>query len=171
MVRPAPPATVTVALAARDLPSGTVLAAADLTRVSVPEGVALARTPTDIVGRTLAAPVRRGEPVTDVRLVGPALVSAFPGRLALPVRIPDPGVVALLRVGDRIDVIGVDPQGGGTAAVATDVPVLALPAAKPDEASGSGLGGRLVVVAALPGEVDQIADAAVTRYLAVALPR
>src|SRR5690242_13846156 len=68
-----PPPHVPVAVAARDLPAGTVLAPGDVTTVdfapgSVPSGLA-----GEVAGRTLAAPLRAGEPVTDVRLVGPAL--------------------------------------------------------------------------------------------------
>jgi Flp pilus assembly protein CpaB len=169
--RPPRPATVAVEVAARDLPSGAVLGAADLVRVSVPADLATARTPARVVGRTLAAPVRRGEPVTDVRLVGPALAQGYPGLVALPVRIPDPGAVALLRVGDRIDLVAADPQGGGAEVVATDVPVMALPRPDVDEASATGLGGRLVVVGAAEGDIERIADASVTRFLTFVLSR
>src|SRR4051794_23064350 len=65
-----PAAAVPVRVAARDLPAGMVLAAGDLRTTgfapaSVPDGLSV-----DAVGRTLAAPLRAGEPVTDVRLVG-----------------------------------------------------------------------------------------------------
>jgi hypothetical protein len=40
-------------------------------------------------GRTLAGPVRAGEPVTDVRLVSPSLAAGYPGRVLVPVRIAD----------------------------------------------------------------------------------
>jgi Flp pilus assembly protein CpaB len=169
--RPPQPATVAVEVAARDLPSGAVLGATDLMRISVPADLATAHTPARVMGRTLAAPVRRGEPLTDVRLVGPALTQGYPGLVALPVRIPDPGIVALLHVGDRIDLVAADPQGGGTEVVATGVPVMALPQADADEASVTGLGGRLVVVGAPPGEIEQIADASVTRFLTIVLAR
>jgi Flp pilus assembly protein CpaB len=171
--RPPRPPTVAIEVAARDLPSGAVLGEADLMRISVPADLATARTPAHVVGRTLAGPVRRGEPVTDVRLVGPALAQGYPGLVALPVRIPDPGAVALLRVGDRIDLVAADPQGGGTEVVATGVPVMALPQpdADADAASATGLGGRLVVVGAAPGEIEQIADASVTRFLTIVLAR
>ena len=75
----------------------------------------------DAVGRTLAAPLRAGEPVTDVRLVGPALAAGAPGADALPVRLPDAGMVGAARAGDRIDLIATDPQGGRRSVVAADV--------------------------------------------------
>jgi Flp pilus assembly protein CpaB len=167
----APPAPVRVGVlvAARDLPSGVVLAAGDLTRAAyspgtVPDGLA-----TGAVGRTLAAPLRRGEPVTDVRLVGPALVRDHPGLAAVPVRLPDAAMVALLRVGDRIDLVAADPQGSPARVVATDVPVLALPAAVEASGVAGPLPGRLVVVGVPDEEVPLVADAAARYFLSLTL--
>ena len=165
--RAAPPAQVEVLVAAHDLPAGVVVAAHDVSRVgfapdSVPDG--LARDPT---GRTLAAPMRAGEPLTDVRLVGPPLTDGYPGLVAVPVRLPDPGMAGLLRVGDRIDLIAADPQGRSAETVAADVPVLALPDT-PTEVGAAGLAGRLVVVGAQPGEVARIADASVRTFVTIA---
>ena len=112
-VAPAPPATESVLTAAHDLPSGTVLGPGDLVTRQLPAGSApdgLA-TGNDVVGRTVAAPLRRGEPVTDVRLVGPSLLDGYPGLVAVPVRIPDTGAAALLEVGDRVDLMATDPTG------------------------------------------------------------
>src|SRR3954452_19155694 len=86
--RPQPPTRAAVLVAAHDLPAGTLLTAHDVRRAayapgSVPSGLADAP-----VGRTLAAPLRAGEPVTDVRLVGPALTDGYPGLVAVPVRLP-----------------------------------------------------------------------------------
>jgi Flp pilus assembly protein CpaB len=120
----------------------------------------------EVVGRTLAAPLRAGEPVTDVRLVGPALTDGYPGLDAVPVRLPDPGMVALLRVGDRVDLVSADPQGGDATVVATGLPVLALPAAP--ERDAAGLPGRLVVLGAYPAEVTAIAAASARTFLTVA---
>jgi Flp pilus assembly protein CpaB len=168
-----------VVTAARDLDGGAVLVAGDLTRVAYADGTAPDGTTTldDALGRTLAAPMRRGEAVTDVRLVGPGLLAGYDSGttadvVALPVRIPDPGVVGLLRVGDRVNLLATDPSGGGTTTVATDVPVLALP--QPD-ASAQGLGetgtlsGRLVVVGTTRIDAEIIENAAVQCFLSVAL--
>jgi Flp pilus assembly protein CpaB len=165
-----PPATVAVSVAARDLPAGTVLAPGDLaTRDFAPASV-----PDDLVaeplGRALAGPVRRGEPVTDVRVVGPALTEGHPGLAAVPLRLPDAGMVGLLRVGDRVDLVATDPQGGGAEVVAWGVPVLAIPRAD-DDPGVSGLSGRLVVVGATPADVPRIAGAAVTRFVTFAFSR
>ena len=108
-----PPARVGVLVAAHDLAAGSVIAPGDVTRHdfapgSVPDGVAA-----HPEGRTLAAPLRAGEPLTDVRLVGPALAASYPGLTAVPVRLPDAGMADLLRVGDHVDLVAADPQGSG----------------------------------------------------------
>ena len=73
----------------------------------------------------LAAPIGRGEVVTDVRLVGPGLALAQPGETIVPVRLPDAGMAALLRAGDEVDLLATDPGTGEAALVARDVTVLA----------------------------------------------
>jgi Flp pilus assembly protein CpaB len=161
-----PPATVRVAVAARDLPAGSVLGADDLVPAdfapgSVPDDLAA-----DAVGRTLAAPLRRGEPVTAVRLVGPLLTDGSPGLVATPVRLPDGGMVALLEVGDRVDLLAADPRAGDAEVVAAGLPVLAIPdEAESEGVTASGLPGRLVVVGAQPDEVPRIASAAVRAFV------
>ncbi len=160
-----------MSVAARDLPSGTVLTPRDLVARRYPAAVAPVGSAPRAVGRTLAAPVRAGEPVTDVRLVAPSLVSGYPGRVALPVRIADAAVVALLRVGDRVDLVAADPRRGTASYVAVDVPVLALPAADQQSADAAQLSGRLLLVAAYPSDVDGIAGAAATDLLSVVISR
>jgi Flp pilus assembly protein CpaB len=165
--RAEPPDHVSVLVAAHDLPAGTVLTADDVRRTgfaagSVPSGLAA-----DPVGRTLAAPLRSGEPVTDVRVVGPALTDGYPGLVAVPVRLPDAGMAGLLEVGDHIDLVAADPQHPTAAVVASDLPVLALPDTPP-ETGATGLSGRLVVVGASPSEVTRIADAAVRSFVTIA---
>ena len=160
---PLPPA-VGVLTATRDLPAGEVLGRDDLVEVDFAPGSVPSGATRDPVGRTLAAPLGRGEPVTDVRLVGPALTAGDPALTALPVRLPDAGMVALLEVGDRIDLIGTDPQGSGASVVATGVPVLALPRPSSDT-GGSAQPGELVVVGAAPTDVTRLADASVRLFL------
>ena len=167
--RPAPPPTVPVTVAAHDLPSGSVLTRDDLTVREVPVALAPVGSAEDSVGRTLAAPVRAGEPVTDVRLVGPSVVAGYPGRVALPVRIADSDAVALLRPGDRVGLVAAAPRRGTASYVAVDVPVLSLPLPGDDAAGPTSLSGRLVVVAALPSDVDRIAGAAATDLLSVVI--
>jgi Flp pilus assembly protein CpaB len=166
-----PPPQVAVLVAARDLPGGTVLGPGDLTRVPFAPGSVPADVATSTAGRTLAAPLRRGEPVTDVRLVGPGLTDGHPGVTAVPVRLPDAAMVDLLATGDRIDLVAADPQGTGARVVAAGVPVLAVPGAPPDPAGG-GMAGRLVVVgAADQAEVTRIAEAAVRDFVTFTFAR
>ena len=129
--RPAPAPTVPVRVAARDLVSGEVLSPGDLVVRRFPADVAPPSTSGGVLGRTLAGPVRAGEPVTDVRVVAPSLVAGYPGRVALPVRVADAESVALLRVGDRVSMVAADPRRGTASYVAIDVPVLALPGPTP----------------------------------------
>jgi Flp pilus assembly protein CpaB len=171
-VRPSPGPTVTVDVAARDLPSGTVLRDRDLISRTYPAQLAPVGSAPDALGRTLAAPVRAGEPVTDVRLVAASLLDGYPGRVALPVRITDAAAVGLLRPGDRVDLVAADPRRGTASYVAMGVPVIAIPAPDSARAIGSeALTGRLVVVAAAPSEVDRVAGAAATDLLSVVLSR
>jgi Flp pilus assembly protein CpaB len=164
---PEPPARVGVLVAAHDLPAGAVLGSDDVRRVGFAPGSVPGSLARDPVGRTLAAPLRVGEPLTDVRLVGPALTDGYPGLVAVPVRLPDAGMAGLLRVGDHIDLVAADPQGASADVVAADVPVLALPDT-PTEVGAAGLTGRLVVVGAAPGDVSRIADASVRTFVTIA---
>ena len=134
--------------ASQDLPAGRVLAHDDLRRTSyapgsVPAGVV--GDPSAVVGRTLAAPLRRGAPLTDLSVVSRPLTSAYPGRVATPVRLADGGVVDLLRVGDLVDLVAADPQGRAAArTVAFRVTVIAIPRARPS-VDDVGMQGRLVL--------------------------
>lgn len=166
-VAPPPPPTTAVAVAARDLRAGTTLKPRDITTLQVPRGTVpdgMVRQPR---GRTLASGVRRGEPITDARLVGPRL--ARDGITALPVRLPDAAMAALLRPGDHVDLYATDPSEGGTSAVARGVLVLAVP---PKNDAGNAvtgsLGGRLVLVGVPPGAVSEVTNASVRMFLTVA---
>jgi Flp pilus assembly protein CpaB len=163
-VRPPAPEVQLVLTAARDLPGGTTLTARDLRRVEFASGTAPAGLATHPLGRTLAAPVREGEPLTDVRLVGPPLAATYPGDVTMPVRLPDAGTAGLLRVGDTIDLVAADPQGGRATLVATGARVVALPETDDQDAAGA-LPGRLVVVAVPQGVTESLAQAAVTGFL------
>ena len=157
----APPGPTTrVVVAAHDLPAGAVLTPRDLAAVDLAPDTVPRDVVDDPVGRILAGPVRAGEPVTDVRLVGPDLVAGLPDLVAAPVRLPDAAMVDLLRVGDRIDLVAADPQRGTSQVVAAGVPVLALPTTA--EAIGaSALPGSLVVVGVGEGDVGPLAQASV----------
>lgn len=167
-----PPApTARVLVAAADLPAGRVLDTDDVVSVDfpvdrVPEGTVQ---PDDLAaGRTLAAPLRRGEPVTDARLVTPALLAGYPGLVAAPVRVADADAVRLLAVGDRVDLVGVAPEGGPATVVVADAPVAALPRSGRDDGLVTG---ALVVLAVTEDQAIDLAGAAVRQVLSVVLKR
>jgi Flp pilus assembly protein CpaB len=166
-----PVRTVPLVVMARDLPGGGTLQPADLTTIdvlssSVPAG-AVASVDAAI-GRMLAGPASAGEPVTDVRLVGPSLVQGWgDGLVAVPVRIADPGAVAILRPGQLIDLIAAPMNGqGAPGPIATQVPLLAVP-----EQADGGLhtDGGLLIVAVSAQQAASLAEAAVTSRLSVAI--
>lgn len=158
---------MTVTVASRDLPAGSVIARDDVTRIEMPEDTVpddLVDTP---VGRVLAGPVARGEVLTGVRLVGPALAEAQPGEQAVPVRLPDDAMADLVRAGDEIDLLATDPGSGESRTVATDVRVLAVP--RRDSTAGSeATAGTLVVLALTPDRVRTVTGAALAEYLTIA---
>jgi pilus assembly protein CpaB len=166
-----PPTAVPVAVAAADLPAGSVLSPPDVAIVRfppdvVPRGVQPEAQP--LIGRVLAGAVRAGEPLTDARLVGAGLTALLPADLvAAPVRLADLAVAALVRAGDRVDVLAAFPDGEQAELVAAGALVLAAPrptAADPDPAAG------LLVLAVDPATAARLAAAATTATLTLSLP-
>ena len=155
-----------IVVAARDLAPGIELGSADVrvetrTAPTVPDGAQtdLAR----VVGATLAGPARRGEALTDVRLLGPRLAesAAGPDARIVPLHLDDTALLDLIRPGDVVDVLGagVDAGVGADAephVVATDA-VVVLVSQRP---TGAGNGGDRVVLVALPAhEANEVAGA------------
>ena len=167
---------MTVPVAAKDLAGGSMLAAPDVRVAYLPAAAVPAGALPSVaaaIGRTLAGAVRRGEPLTDARVVGPSLakLAGGPGNVAVPVRLADPGVARLLRPGDRVDVVSVTQAGTGTVIVAA-APVLALPSSASDSAdvpAGSTVEGALVVVAVPAYLAPQLSSAALSTRLTVTL--
>jgi pilus assembly protein CpaB len=166
-VAPAPPPTVGVLAAARDLPGGTVVTGNDLVTIALPEQLAPAaalQDPASAVGRLVAGPVRAGEALTDVRLLGAGLLPAGP-EVAAPVRVAEPATAALVRAGDVVDVLAASPEGGASATtVVSGVRVLSVPVVGGDAGEGA-----LLVVAAGRAAAARLAAAAVTGRLSVVL--
>ncbi|MDT5223488.1 MAG: hypothetical protein QOG19_895 [Mycobacterium sp.] len=151
---------VEVLVAARDLGSGTVLSVDDVrleTRLAttVPDG-----SQADLntaLGSTLASPTRRGEVLTDVRLLSSRLAesTAGPGARIVPLHLADSALIDLVRVGDVVDVLAApvtEPQPPTPAVskvIATDA-VVVLVSAK--EKHSSSEADRVVLVA-LPARV------------------
>ncbi|GAA0355183.1 SAF domain-containing protein [Actinoallomurus spadix] len=162
------PRRVPVLVAARDLPGGTALRATDVAVRALPARAVPEGTVRRAAGRTLAGPVRRGEPLTDVRLRGGTLLDgADPGAVATPVRLADAAVVRLLHAGDRVDLLAARAEGPLPArTVAAAVPVLAVP--RPGPGTGTG-DGALVVLRTDRAQAAAIARAAVDSRLSVAI--
>ncbi|GAA3432368.1 hypothetical protein [Kutzneria kofuensis] len=109
----------------------------------------------------LTGAARAGEPITDVRLVGPEntlLATGNPDAVAVPVRLTDAAVADLLRPGSRVDVVG-DP-----AVLANDAVVVAV---RPSE--GASAKGRLVVVALPRQAAAKVAAASLAQSVTVTL--
>jgi Flp pilus assembly protein CpaB len=180
-VRPAAPATRRVWVAARDLPGGQPLSGPDL-RIErmpipdVPHGVLPAST--TLAGMLLAAPMRQGEPLTDVRILSSALLRATDesGDVAVPVRVADgPATLALVRAGNLIDVIAAsDADNGGrptTFTVVHDVRVLATPSRDPGDGADSGDPAGLLIVEATDRQAAALARASTGAELSIAVRR
>ena len=172
---PVRPAAVEVVVAAADLAAGAVLGVGDLTlatlpAAAVPDGV-VAQVD-QVAGEVLAGPLRRGEPVTDVRVVGPGLWSQVPaGQVAAPVRLADLAVATLLRPGDRVDVLATAADAGAAEVVAAGALVVSTsPAETPDPPSGDRDAG-LIVLAVPAGTAARLAAAATNSTLTVTLGR
>ncbi|HEY8717340.1 SAF domain-containing protein [Pengzhenrongella sp.] len=171
---PAPPPTRSVVVAAGDLAPGGELAAADL-RVErmpttlVPRG-AHPRTG-DVVGHSLVVGVTDGLPIVDGLLAEDRLASAGPpGTVVAPIRLADPAVAALLRPGDRVDLLAAASTADGEPAahrLARRALVLADPGPGGEPRGDTGavlLGGgspgepgSLTLVAVSPAEAAALA--------------
>jgi Flp pilus assembly protein CpaB len=178
---------VMVLAAAHDLGAGAVLGQADVRLVrldpaAVPDGAL--RSPRPALGRTVAGAVRRGEPITDVRLVGPGLTAGLSrfDSVAVPVRLADRETAALLRAGDLVDLLATPAEGaerlggrgppeaaaaapGEAVAVATGVRVLAVLIGS----DGATEDGVLVLVATSADGARRLAGTAAHARLSVAL--
>jgi Flp pilus assembly protein CpaB len=149
-----------VVVAARDLRPGTALTLDDVRiekrlAATVPDG-----SPANlgaVVGSTLAGPARRGEVLTDVRLLGSRLAesTAGPGARIVPLHLSDSALIDLVRVGDVVDVLAApatDSQATGQAVsrvVATDAVVVLVSAKQKVQAAD----GDRVVLVALPARL------------------
>ncbi|NCT92322.1 flagellar biosynthesis protein FlgA [Cellulomonas sp. APG4] len=104
---PAPPSTSAVVVTARSVRAGSPLTQADLRTVDLapaPEGAA--RTVDELLGRTLVVDAPSGLPVVDDLLAGARFdLDPPPGTVLLPLPLGDAGLGAVLRPGDRVDVV------------------------------------------------------------------
>ncbi|BBY65009.1 SAF domain-containing protein [Mycolicibacterium helvum] len=142
-----------VVVAVHDLSPGMTVTSTDIkiekrSATTVPDG---AQTAIDaVVGTTLAGPARRGEVITDVRMLGSRLagLAAGPDARVVPLHLADAAVLDLIRSGDVVDVMGAADAGTDAKPmlVASDaIVVLVSPKQK-----AAGAGDDRVVLVALP---------------------
>ena len=159
-----------VVVAAVDLRPGSALTRSDTTirPLPVPDVPTGALTSQNAaIGRVVAGPVRTGEPITDVRLIGPAdtaLTTGDPSAATVPVQLADPDVADLLRPGQRVDVVTLDPnqQNPVLAENATVITIRDTPATQ-------GQPGRLVLVAVPKQLATKLAAASLRQPVTVTL--
>ncbi|GAA2726763.1 RcpC/CpaB family pilus assembly protein [Cellulomonas aerilata] len=175
-LRPPSPPTVPVVTAARDLVAGAALTTDDVRVVPVPVATAVAGAHPDVaavLGRAPVVAVPSGLPIVDSLLGADRLAgSGPPGTVVVPVRLADPGVAALLRPGDRVDLVAATTSGTGdpvSRRLAERAVVLPRPAVEDDRSPpSSGLlggapqddvAGALTLVAVAPEEAAALAGA------------
>ncbi len=156
-----------IVVAARDLSPGVELTAADVRlerrlAATVPDG---AQSAVDkVVGSTLAGPARRGEVLTDVRLLGPRLAqsAAGPDARTVPLHLADTALLDLVRPGDVVDVLAAADGDVDPRVVATDAVVVLVS----EKQKGPGTGGDRVLLVALPAHAaNDVAGATLTQVV------
>jgi Flp pilus assembly protein CpaB len=156
---------VRVLVAARDLSAGTTLAPSDVTGRVYPARAVPAGAVRRAAGRTLSGPVRRGEPLTDVRLRAGGPLTDQPGTVAVPIRLADAAVAVLLHPGDRVDVLAARSEDPGPArVVAAAVPVVAVPRPGPEATEGA-----IIVVRTVREQSTALARAATDSRLSISI--
>lgn len=175
VLRPPPEPATEVLVAAHDLDATGPVTETDLAGRTVPDRLLPegALSPEDPpTGLVPNAPVRAGEVLTDARLGDPPAAPYGTDMVAVPVRVFDPGAVALLTAGSRVDVLAahsMDELGGPPARagpaieVVGDRPVLDVPA----EDAVTGEGGALILIAATAEEARALAGHATVSRLSV----
>ena len=150
-LRPDPAGAIhSVAVARRDLSPGASLTADDIglekrSAATLPDG---AQTDLSIIGMTLAGPVRRGEVITDARVLNSRLagLTAGPDARVVPLRLADAAVLDLIRPGDVIDILGAATTEARPKVVATNAVVVLVSA----KSKTLGASNDRVVLVALP---------------------
>jgi pilus assembly protein CpaB len=145
-VRPPEPPWTAVMVAARDLPAGHRLAAADVAVGAWYPAAVPAGTLQRPAGRVLASAIRRGEPLTDTRVLGDRLLAGLPvGTVAVSVRLADPASALVVRPGERADVLA-GPAEDPLSATALPADALAGDPAVGESVGGSSAGGSSAAV-------------------------
>ena len=162
-----------VVVAAHDLSPGAELTADDLRLESrlaptIPDG---SRSDINtVVGSTLASPTRRGEVLTDVRLLGRRLAesAAGPDARIVPVHPTDSALIDLVRPGDIVDVVAASEGSSqpNSRVVATDAVVVLVSAKQKTQGATNE---RLVLIALPAASANAVAGAALVQTVTLTL--
>jgi Flp pilus assembly protein CpaB len=160
-------------VAARDLTPGAPLHPDDI-RIerrlasTVPDGAH--STPDAVLGATPAGPIRRGEVLTDVRLLGARLAQAAAGPTArvVPLRLADVAVLDLVRAGDVVDILGASTSDADPAphVIATDAVVVSV-SDRPKAITAAA--DRVVLVALPAAAANAVAGATLVQAVTLTL--
>lgn len=178
---PVPAHTVQAMAAARDLPAGAALGGGDIAAVSIPPALLAAGSFTEasgLEGKQLAAPLRKGQLLSDAQLVGPGLLTgAPPGSAAVPLRMADPASIQLVSPGQLVNVVLTNGNGyeqaSSSKVLASSVPVLwtSGQGGQSGQWLGTGDADGLIVVAATPAQASALAGASTQGKLFFVLVR
>ncbi len=180
-----PVSTTKVVAAAKDIPLGAVLTAADLTTISIagtpPKG-AITK-PEDAVGRGVLAEIYQGEPVMASRISGPGagggLAPTIPkGMRACAIRVDEVvGVAGFVIPGMRVDVMasGNPPAGAGpadgpeTETILQNLQVLSAGTDIQKDAEGKPVQVQVVNLLVTPEQAETLSLAAINLRLQLVL--
>jgi hypothetical protein len=163
-------------VATHDLAPGIALTADDVRiesrlTATLPDGSQSDAGP--VVGATPAGPVRRGEVLTDVRLLGSRLAesAAGPDARIVPLHLADNAVVDLVRAGDVVDILAAPLSDTSNSAAESRVvatgAVVVLVSAKPKGATSAN--DRVVLVALPETAANAVAGAALVNSVTLTL--
>lgn len=163
---------VAAVVASRDLSPGSELTVDDVrlgtfSAATLPDGVQ--SDVAAVVGATLAGPVRRGEALTDVRLLTPRLAEAAVGPTAriVPLSLDETAVLDLIRPGDVVDVLAAGSESDAQPRVVATDAIVVLVSDKP---TGMGGGTDRVVLVALPAHAaNEVAAATLVQAVTLTL--
>lgn len=169
---------VSVIIAAHDLGPGMPLTVDDVAVVTrsaglLPDGVFADLS--KAVGRTVAGPIRRGEILTDVRMLGSRLaeLTAGPDARIVPLHLSDAAVLDLVRPGDVVDVLGAENSGAHSPDSATEPRIVATDAvvvlvSAKDKNAGPG-SGRVVLLALPAAAANRLAEATLVQTVTLTI--
>ena len=170
LLRPPPPPTVDVAITARPVAAGTQLTREDIAVRAVAADLAppgALHTARALLGRAAVVGLPAGAPLHTTLVSDDGVSAAAPrGTVVVPVRLADDAVAALLRPGDRVDLLAGTTSGSEPSTepryLARAALVLPVPAARAPKESGGLLGpvsegeGPVTLVAVLPEDAPEL---------------